>query len=85
MFFNRPDTPELPLPVGASSFPVVPWTGGWTHPIQHSKLHLDRFSRFRTPHHHHRNFVSDIAVFVPKRDVKLQPTKRPTNIVIIII
>jgi len=33
------------------------------------------------PHANHylSTFVSDIAVFVLKRDVKLQPTNQPTN------
>jgi len=28
---------------------TLPWSA-WTHPTQNSKLHLDRFHRFRTGH-----------------------------------
>jgi len=48
MLFNRPDTPKVPLPMRHLHSYVmhVPWT----HLTHHSKLHLERFSRFCTAH-----------------------------------
>jgi len=48
MLYNWPDTSKMPLPSGNlhSHIIHVPWT----HPTQHSKLHLDQFSRYCTAH-----------------------------------
>jgi len=48
MLYNWPDTIKMPLPSGNlhSHIIHVPWT----HPIQHSKLHLGQFSRYCTAH-----------------------------------
>jgi len=43
MLFSRPDTPKLLISVSVGHLRVP-----WTHPTQHPKLHLDRFSRFCT-------------------------------------
>ena len=44
MFFNKPHTPKVALPVGHLHLHVIRILR--THPTQHSELHLDRFSRF---------------------------------------
>jgi len=44
MLFNRPDTPKS---VPSRGTPHVTHVS-WTHPTQHPKMHLDRFSRFYT-------------------------------------
>jgi len=46
--FNRPDTPEVPLPMEASAAHVIHVP--CTQPTQHPKLHVDWFSRFCTAH-----------------------------------
>ena len=53
--------PKNALSVRASTPHVihVPWT---PPPTQHSKLHLDRFSRFRTAHGRYFSNVSYIAI-----------------------
>jgi len=48
MLFNESDTPKVPLPWENLHFHVIHVP--WINPTQHSKLHLDRFSRFRTAH-----------------------------------
>jgi len=48
MLFNRPHTPKVTLAMQASTPHVIHVP--YTHPNQHSELHLDRFSRFSTAH-----------------------------------
>jgi len=48
MFFNQPDTPKVLLPMRHLHPHVIHVL--WAHLTQHSKLHLDWFSHFRTAH-----------------------------------
>ena len=50
MLFNWPNTLKSALPVEAFMYYIPCNTCSWTYLTQHSKLHLDRFSRFCTAH-----------------------------------
>jgi len=48
MLFNRLYSPKSAISHGASTAHVI--RVPWTHPTQHSKMYIDRFSRFRAAH-----------------------------------
>jgi len=50
MLFNWPDIPKVPLPMGWGHLHSYVIHVLWMHPIQHSRLHLDRLSCFSTAH-----------------------------------